>query len=92
MGAVAGPVATAKTTAWGGFGWRPLLRAEIPVNAHGTQAPEPQPYQGFSSGSSFRPSASLQKPLKRSTTAISSSTASSSSPNFCTAEVWTVSQ
>ena len=62
------------------------------VNAHGTQAPDPQPYQGFSSGSTRRPSTSLLKPLKRSTTAINSRTASSLSPNFCTAEVWTCSQ
>ncbi len=39
-----------------------------------------------------KPSVSLQNPLKRSTTAINSSSASSSSPSFCTAEVCTPSQ
>ncbi len=62
------------------------------MNAHGIQALEPQPYQGFSSGSTDRPSISLLKPAKRSTTAISSSTPSSSNPSFRTAEMWTPSQ
>ena len=62
------------------------------MSAHGTHAPDPQPYHGFSSSSTRRPSRSLLKPLKRSTTAISSSTPLSFRPNFCTAEVWTCSQ
>ena len=52
----------------------------------------PQPYQGLSSGSTCRPSISLQNPLKRSTTAINSRNALSLSPNFRTAEVCTSSQ
>ena len=63
-----------------------------PVNAHGIQTAEPHPYQGFSSRSTCKPSINLLKPLNRSTTAMSSSTASSSKPNFCTAEVCTASQ
>lgn len=63
-----------------------------PVNAHGIQTAEPHPYQGFSSRSTRKPSINLLKPLNRSTTAMSSSTASSSKPNFCTAEVCTASQ
>jgi hypothetical protein len=62
------------------------------VRAHGTQAGHPQPYQGLSSGSTRKPSISLLNPLNRSTTAINSRTASSSSPSFCTAEVCTRSQ
>lgn len=70
---------------------RPLVPIS-PMNAPGVQAPVPQPYQGFSSGSTCRPSMSLLKPPNRSTTAMSSRTASSSNPSFCTAEVWTCSQ
>jgi len=62
------------------------------VNAYSTQVLYPQPYQGFSSASTRNPSINLLKPLIKSTTAISSSTASSSNPDFCTAEVWTPSQ
>lgn len=65
---------------------------EACVRAHGTQAGHPQPYQGFSSSSTRKPSISLLNPLNRSTTAINSRTASSSSPSFCTAEVCTRSQ
>jgi hypothetical protein len=49
----------------------------------------PQPYHGFSSGSTWRPVSSLLNPAKRSTTAMSSVIPSSSSPSFRTAEVWT---
>ncbi len=65
---------------------------ETAGSAHGTQAPDPQPYHGFSSSSTRRPSRSLLNPQNRSTTAISSRTPSSLRPNFCTAEVWTCSQ
>ncbi len=57
------------------------------TNADGIQTAEPQPYQGFSSGSTDKPSMSLLKPLNRSTTAMSSNTPSSSKPNFRTAEM-----
>ena len=59
-------------------------------NAHGIPSPvPPHPYQGFSSGSTCKPSLNLFRPANRSTTAISSRIASSSSPSFRTAEVWT---
>ena len=72
---------------------RPTAHRAVPVPsaAHGGSA-YAQPYHGFSSGSTRRPSISLLKPLKRSTTAISSTIASSFSPSFRTAEVWTSSQ
>lgn len=57
-----------------------------------SQLSYPHPYHGLSSGSTCRPSISLQKPLNRSTTAINSTTASSSRPSFCTAEVCTLIQ
>ena len=49
----------------------------------------PHPYHGFSSGGISSPSTSLLRPMKSSTTAISSRIASSSSPSFRTAEEWT---
>ncbi len=67
-------------------------QTETATNADGIQIEEPQPYQGFSSGSTDNPSISLLKPLNRSTTAISSKTPSSLRPNFRTAEMWTPSQ
>ncbi len=52
----------------------------------------PHPYQGFSSGSTCRPSSSLLSPLNKSTTAISSTIPSSSRPSFRAAEICTLSQ
>ena len=52
----------------------------------------PQPYHGFSSGSTWSPLRRLLNPLNRSTTAIISTMASSSNPSFRTAEVWTLIQ
>lgn len=63
-----------------------------PGDAHGIYTAAPHPYQGFSSGSTCKPSINLLNPLNRSTTAISSRTAASSNPSFCTAEVCTWSQ
>lgn len=68
------------------------LILRVPKDAHGIYTAAPQPYQGFSSGSTCRPSINLLNPLNKSTTAMSSSTAASSNPSFCTAEVCTWSQ